>query len=620
MRFSWTKGRSMMVVSAALMALQGVPTALAQFVPYGGNQTQGYNQYQAYSAQQAQPQYVARAFQGSETRGGSPTLSQPMESIAPGQVQRGVSQAAPVQAAPMQVQNYSSAPAAGCNCQQQAPAVNYSQPAPVYSQPAATSYPSYPAASGGYASSSCNTYNTLDAGSGVGASYGGNYLGVGGGRRGNRQWFGGVYGLYMERDGNPWKALAFSTAAANPAGYYPADNEFVVNLTDIDNDTFAGAEVRFGATFGGGGCGSCGPRYAWEVAYWGLDEDDTSFVATDLVADANRLYGMIDYRGLEYDSGAGYRPVNDYFDYGPPTEPDTVGADVIRVRSITARNVFSMQNMELNLLRMSVLSGGTYRGAGVAGGAGFGGRGLGSRGLGGRRGGFGGGAAGGCGTGYGSCGAGGCDSGGCSSCAGGGCASGSCGVSSCGTGCGPRYSVTGLFGVRYLRVDEDFMFRADFENETTPGLGFLSHNIDVDNHLVGAQLGFNGIYRMGCSGRWALHCNTVVGVYNNHTEVWNRMDSPTGNLRFANGGNESFDLRYEDDDIAMIGELRAGVSYQYSCNWRLFSGYRATGISGVALAFDQIQPSQISPSQVSYVDSDGSIFLHGLQAGVEFTY
>ena len=164
------------------------------------------------------------------------------------------------------------------------------------------------------------------------------------------------------------------------------------------------------------------------------------------------------------------------------------------------------------------------------------------------------------------------------------------------------------------------MYRADFDNETAVTTGFISHAVDVDSQMAGAQLGCNAIYRCGCSGRWALHCNSVVGVFGNHTEVWNRMDAPVagGNVTLQNGDN--FNLRYEDDDVAVLGELRAGASYQYSCNWRLFGGYRLIGMSGMALAFDQISDQNISAAQTSYVDSDGSIFIHGLQGGIECTY
>ena len=606
MRFSWIKARGVVAVSAAAMALQGVP-ALAQFVPFSGPNT---NQYQAHTAppqtQTAQqPRYTAMAGQGSGTRVGTPTLNQPAEAVAPGTV----TQFAPVQ-------SYPAAPAAGCNCQAgatTAPAVTYSQPAPAptYTQstPAPATFESYPSG-GGYASSSCPTYNTFDAGAGIagvggglGGRLGGGTLGAGfgGSRRAGRQWFGGVYGLYMERDGNPWKSLAFSTPDASGDGYYPLDSEFVLNLTDLDNDSFAGAEFRLGSTLGKSG------RFAWETVYWGLVEDEQSVIITDTAADGNRLYTMLNQAGIRYDAdgaGAGVdRSANDYFEYAPPVNFAPAG-DTIRIRQITARNKFSMQNMELNVLRMSLLGGGYYSSA-VGSGAYGGGRGLGAGGLGGgvlgRR------------SGAGGCATGGCATGGCGSCA---------SASPCGGGCGcgaQRYSLTGVFGVRYLRVDEDFLFRSDFDNETQVTSGFLSRNVDVDNHLVGAQFGMNGIYRLGSTGRWALNLNSVVGVYGNHMEVWNRMDAPTAGV-VTNADGSTYNYRYEDDDIALIGELRAGASYQYSCNWRLFGGYRAVGISGVALAFDQISQQSATAAQVQYVDSDGSIFTHGLQGGVEFTY
>ena len=324
------------------------------------------------------------AYQANGNSLASPTLSQPIESLGNTQ-QQAASQGNPANA--------------GCqNCQ--------------------------PTPAAGYACGCDNSYNTFSGGGGFPAIGCCGENGCDTRRCCGRQWFGGVYGLYMERDGNPWKARAFSTLDANGPGYYPTDTEYALNLNNIDNDTFSGAEVRLGATIGGcrqSGCGSdCGngPRHAWKVAYWGLIEDDVTVSVTDLNGDGNRLYGMIDYRGLEYDSGAGYRPVNDYYDYGPPTQPVPAG-DTIRVRSLTARNSFTAQNLELNLLHLPVLCGGCY---------------------------------------------------------------------------------------------------------------------------------------------------------------------------------------------------------QYNCNWRFFSGYRLLGISGVALAFDQIADANITPAQVGYVDSDGSIYLHGLQAGVECTY
>ena len=578
-------------IAATLMSLQGAQVSVGQYVPYEQTRNSSYQPSNPYAAQAAPTYQAPNAYQPQPSY--QPHMAPPQYRTAMAFHNGDAEESSTLTVPPETIQS------PGENPMVTVPAPMTSMPAPV-----AEGYPSHDCGCNTGAGN-CYNYNTFTQGDGFyNTGYkSGRFLrnyGCGCGRR----WFGGVYGLYMERNASPWKTLAFSTLATNGPGYYPTDTEFVLNLKDIDDNSFGGAEFRFGATLGGGGCGcgsyggcngcntSCGPNYAWEVAYWGLVEDEVSATATDTVADGNRLYGMIDYRGLEYDPGTGYRPVNHYYDYGPPTADYTVGPlDEIQIRSITVRNRFSAQNVELNLLRLPVLSGGY---CGTA-----------------------------CSTSCGSCDTYGCDGGGCG--IGGGMGQrmagrlrrGGAGCCDCG---GPRYSVTTLIGARYMRLDEDFLIRSDYENMTTPGTGWLSHQIDLENHLIGAQIGCNGVYHLGCSGRWALHCNSVAGIYGNHMEVWNRMNSPTGTVRYSNGTNETFDLRYEDDELAFIGELRVGGSYQYGCNWRFYGGYRLLGLSGVALAFDQITPALITPTQSAYVDSDGSVILHGLQAGVECTY
>ena len=72
----------------------------------------------------------------------------------------------------------------------------------------------------------------------------------------------------------------------------------------------------------------------------------------------------------------------------------------------------------------------------------------------------------------------------------------------------------------------------------------------------------------------------------------------------------------QDDNVAFLGELRVGASYQCTCNCRLYGGYRALGATGIALTTYQ----DISSTDVPYINCGGSIFLHGLQSGVEFMY
>jgi len=249
------------------------------------------------------------------------------------------------------------------------------------------------------------------------------------------------------------------------------------------------------------------------------------------------------------------------------------------------RFAIDFQNIELNLLRLPMLGGG-------------------------------------CG-----CGTGGCDAGGCDA---GGCATGAYGIGRGRLGArggpaygGSRYSMTTLLGVRYLRLDEDFSIGIDAQNTASAALIPVDLRSEADNHLVGFQLGCNATYRLGCTGRWALNCSANAGIYGNRSEISRSITVPAGgNLRFGGGANEDFtSINSTENSVATIAELRIGTSYQYSCNWRFFGGYRAMGISGIALAFDQIPNDNSSPAQVAeYVNTSGSIFLHGLQSGVEFTY
>jgi hypothetical protein len=549
------------------MALQGVPT-LAQFMPYQADSQQGYNQNQAgpktpqyapqayaqqpytqqYTQSQqsyAQPQYTAMAFQESRP------ANMPAEAVNPGNLM----QPSP---APMSYDN--------------SQAGNYQS----------SGYPSNDYQAGGYQSGGCATgncgggYNTFDSGCGVTGSYGGCNTGCNTGCDlgccsqgcGGRRWFGGIYGLFMERAGNDWVPMGFAVDDATPYGYYPEQQDYVLNYDQVSSTSHAGAEIRLGFVLGGGNCG-CGPRYALEAAYWGLAQEENS--ASYDVQVGDRLYGLVDYRGLQYDNGyiAGYRPVNHYYDYAPPTSDYATGWNDTAVQRLTVRSAFSMQNVEVNLLRLPLLSGG-------------------------------------CATGC-------CDTG----C--GGCDSGMCGVNpSVGRGCcGSRCSVTTLVGVRYLRIDEDFSLTSDYIEDVGGGdyVDAITHSVEADNHLIGLQLGTNGTYQLGCAGRWALHCNANAGIYANHMSVNQSFD---GDVQYLNG--DDFAVATEDDDVAMVAELRAGMSYQFCCNWRLYSGYRALGVSGVALSYDQIPSNFSSPEQTNYVDSSGSLFVHGLQAGLEWTY
>lgn len=575
MRLTWTRGRSLvdcslrdctlMVFAATAAVLQLAGLARAQYSPYGNPAPQAYGvQQQNYSAQpsyqnygmgQSNPQYTAMAYYGNEQAAPAPA---PMPAQMPSQDYSAMPTQSYPESVPMAQQGggYGGNCNSGCGCEN------------------------------GY-------YNTFEPGCGYGCGGHqcglprtcGNYCMSGCGCGCGPRWFGGIYGLLMERTRCDYQALGFSADDAPP--YYPTDDEIVLYNNQADIGYQGGFEVRFGMYCGGrggcgpmgrpyasacggsacdpcgggmmncdsccgaGGCGGggcgCGPTHAWEFGYWQLFEDDGYYAVADSVAGGDRLHGMVDFRGLQYNAAGAYRSMNVFFDYGPATTDNTAPYDV-EVRQLAVRNTFSAQNIEINLMRLPM-----------------------------------------------SC---------CNSCC----------------GCGPRCEMTAMAGFRIMRFDDDFWLRSDFELMNTNELQYIAYNVEADNTLYGAQIGGSGTYRCGCSGRLAFHMGTAVGLYGNHMEVTQGFASTTGLIQLGNNGNAVPPYEYADDDIAMVGEIRLGASYMCHCNWRLYTGWRLLGISGVAVAQDQIPTNFGSPQQLSYVDCDGSIILHGLQTGLEFIY
>ena len=398
------------------------------------------------------------------------------------------------------------------------------------------------------------------------------------GKHGGGYWFGGVYGLVMDRDSSDKYPLTFAGAGYAP-GDYPSPDAVVMSSRDVDSDFQGGIEFRLGRTFGcGGGCGcdpcacACGPSWGLETVYWTLFENNEYQQYVDTLS--VRTYSMMPMRGLMYDPGSGLFPVHDFWDYAPPV-PATSQFIVTMTK---ARSSFEVQNFELNLLRLS-LCGNACGGPAM------------------------------CNV--------GCDGGSCDTCATGDCAGGGCAT---GYGCGrpSRFSCTGVCGVRYMEFDESFMYGVNYYNTTTTTEGFLDYWAETENKLIGAQLGCNGMYRIGC--KWGLHMNTVVGLYGNDIDVRQYFNNPVGGQVYYTTG-EVFDVNASKTDVAMLGEVRLGMSYQATCRCRVYGGWRAIGVSGIALAGDQTPNAFLNAAQLSnYVNSNGSMILHGLQTGVEWNY
>lgn len=185
--------------------------------------------------------------------------------------------------------------------------------------------------------------------------------------------------------------------------------------------------------------------------------------------------------------------------------------------------------------------------------------------------------------------------------------------------CGRNVNVELLAGVRFFRFDESFRY-----STFTGAAGYPSefhYDLEVENDMVGIQFGARSEHCL--SQKLALNIGTKVGVYNN--SIYHRQFIHDGSLNYAtvNTGpyaTQDYSVSANKDDVAFLGELDFGLSYQVGCRTRLSIGYRAVAVSGVALATDQIPYNFADLQDAGRIDSNGSLILHGGYAGVDFCF
>ncbi len=195
-------------------------------------------------------------------------------------------------------------------------------------------------------------------------------------------------------------------------------------------------------------------------------------------------------------------------------------------------------------------------------------------------------------------------------------------------GCGPSFWLTGQCGVRYFRINDDLGFDTEWATSNSgPGSTFdgwrngtneLFHDINTENNLVGLQLGTTTNYCVAT--RWNFFWDTDFGIYNNYITQRQRMFNPiSGYATFSQDGS-NVNVHSDKDDVAFLGEMRLGGGYLFTSHWRGILAYRVIGVGGIAQAVDQIKPAYINRADTARINSDGSMLIHGLQAGMEFNY
>ena len=116
------------------------------------------------------------------------------------------------------------------------------------------------------------------------------------------------------------------------------------------------------------------------------------------------------------------------------------------------------------------------------------------------------------------------------------------------------------------------------------------------------------------------------GIYGNDINQHQAIYDGLGNVGTVNDpaspfDGEVYDISSSKTDFAMLGELDLGLNCRISNCWSANVGYRAVGVSGVALAPSQMPRDFYDNLQgVRRIESNGDLILHGGYAGITFNY
>ena len=398
--------------------------------------------------------------------------------------------------------------------------------------------------------------------------------------------FGGVYGLIMDRVDSD--DVRFLYDPDLPSRTY-------LGSRDASMNTAGGFEARIGKTF-------CNCSWAIEGVYWGIFPNDQFASAHINDVPAAAVYTAHDYRDAWVDYSGGRDTIDTLFNDRS-------------IQFAELRRSFEYHNIEINFLSGPLgpmpqpapcgAVGPVGAAGGLAGGA------------------FGGGYAGTCGSACG--GAAACGSA-CGPSCGGGCGNGGL-FRPCANNCGvgPRWQAGWLFGVRYFRIDESFLLGVDngdgvIDYSYTGGDNEFFQEVETENHLVGVQLGLNLDYFI----TRCLHFDfgSKFGFYGNHINNYQRIFNEFGPGYVTPATQRDLAIRSQEDDIAFLGEIRAGLGYKIGCHWRLTGGYRAVAASNVALPLNQIANGRtlVDTAYTGAINNDASLILHGAYAGAEFAW
>ena len=179
-----------------------------------------------------------------------------------------------------------------------------------------------------------------------------------------------------------------------------------------------------------------------------------------------------------------------------------------------------------------------------------------------------------------------------------------------------------LAGFRWFQFDESLQYSASIDTNQFPLVPpDFFYNLEARNTLLGFQLGARN--ELCISPKLRLFSGFKGGLFNNNINTLQNLTDGNGEIAQVNSGlaaGSPFSYEDEKNDLAFLGEIDLGILYHLSNRARIRLGFRALGVSGVALAADQIPFDFSDPDELLRANSNGSLILGGGYYGIEFCF
>ncbi len=186
--------------------------------------------------------------------------------------------------------------------------------------------------------------------------------------------------------------------------------------------------------------------------------------------------------------------------------------------------------------------------------------------------------------------------------------------------CQPGMYMSYLYGLRFMQLDESFMFHSMSQGFFQPDPnastivqynGGGDYDIVTHNSMLGLQIGTDMTFR---SCRWTWGVNAKLGPYINFASQNSSIDGQVTGPALPVVNEQLVGVHY---NAALIGQVGFQATYKFRPNLVGRAGWDFMWINGVALAPEQLQ---FVATPNSNCNTNGSIFSQGVSLGLEWLW